>query len=420
MTSTESIIKKFIYFLVLLLPYSLVSGPFLPDLTIIFLSLYFLYKQFQLGNLKYFNNVIFKIIVIFNFWIILSSLMSVHFFFSIQTSIFYFRFLLFSLAIWYLLENYENFSLFFFYSLLSCFIILIIDGFFQFFFGYNIIGMELVAGPRVSSFFGKELILGSYLSRLSPLLLGLYFFNINKFSNPKKMSIIIILILILSTVIVFLSGERASFFYINLSSLFIMIFMKKINLKIIFMWAISIFIIISLVSLKPISKNRIVNLTINQLEIDNNKFTLIPEAYKNFYVTGLNIFKANAIVGSGPKTFRLECSNVKYKRNDQSCATHPHSTYIQLMSETGIVGFLFVFLLFLKIIFDLFYEFLVKKKQLKNNFRSHNYKICIIVCFIISLWPLSPSGNFFNNWLNIVYYLPLGFFMHLIYEKNKT
>jgi hypothetical protein len=75
MTSTESIIKKFIYFLVLLLPYSLVSGPFLPDLTIIFLSLYFLYKQFQLGNLKYFNNVIFKIIVIFNFWIILSSLM---------------------------------------------------------------------------------------------------------------------------------------------------------------------------------------------------------------------------------------------------------------------------------------------------------------------------------------------------------
>jgi hypothetical protein len=34
---------------------------------------------------------------------------------------------------------------------------------------------------RISSFFGKELILGSYFSRLLPFFLGLYFINIKFF-----------------------------------------------------------------------------------------------------------------------------------------------------------------------------------------------------------------------------------------------
>jgi hypothetical protein len=36
--------------------------------------------------------------------------------------------------------------------------------------------------------------------------------------------------------------------------------------------------------------------------------------------------------------------------------------------------------------------------------------------FLISLFPFIPSGNFFNGWLNIVYYLPLGFYLN--YKKN--
>ena len=43
------------------------------------------------------------------------------------------------------------------------------------FFGSNILGYELESGPRVSSFFGDELILGSYLSRFFPILFGLFF-----------------------------------------------------------------------------------------------------------------------------------------------------------------------------------------------------------------------------------------------------
>jgi hypothetical protein len=35
----------------------------------------------------------------------------------------------------------------------------------------------------------------------------------------------------------------------------------------------------------------------------------------------------------------------------------------------------------------------------------------------VSLFPLAPSGNFFNNWLSFVYYYPIAFY---IYSINKS
>ena len=29
----------------------------------------------------------------------------------------------------------------------------------------------------------------------------------------------------------------------------------------------------------------------------------------------------------------------------------------------------------------------------------------------INIWPLAPTGNFFNNWLSIFYFYPIGFYL---------
>ena len=39
-------------------------------------------------------------------------------------------------------------------------------------------------------------------------------------------------------------------------------------------------------------------------------------------------------------------------------------------------------------------------------------------CFM-NLWILSPSGNFFNNWLSILYYLPLGLLLYCLSQRQK-
>ena len=52
--------------------------------------------------------------------------------------------------------------------------------------------------------------------------------------------------------------------------------------------------------------------------------------------------------------------------------------------------------------------------------RNKIYKdevICIYACFLMTLWPIVPTGSFFTNWMCIVYFFPVGIYLHL---KNKT
>jgi len=51
----------------------------------------------------------------------------------------------------------------------------------------------------------------------------------------------------------------------------------------------------------------------------------------------------------------------------------------------------------------------------KNNL--NDYQICLLICVFISLFPFIPTSNFYNNWLNLIYYLPVCF---IIYNQNKS
>ena len=47
-----------------------------------------------------------------------------------------------------------------------------------------------------------------------------------------------------------------------------------------------------------------------------------------------------------------------------------------------------------------------------------DYQICLLSGILISVWPFSPNGNFFNNWLMVIYSLPIGFYLQSIYSKK--
>ena len=96
-----------------------------------------------------------------------------------------------------------------------------------------------------------------------------------------------------------------------------------------------------------------------------------------------------------------------------ACSTHPHNTYVQLLAETGFFGFIYVFLFFVYISYLLIKNFI--QIYFFNKRNLSDLEICLLANFFVILWPLTTSGNFLNNWLNIISYLPLGIYL---YKKN--
>ena len=52
----------------------------------------------------------------------------------------------------------------------------------------------------------------------------------------------------------------------------------------------------------------------------------------------------------------------------------------------------------------------------KNKYIISDYKISLLSCIYISVFPFVPSGNIFNNWMSVIYFLPIGFLF--LNEKN--
>ena len=203
----EKIFDKKFFYLVYFLPMFLVTGPAIPDMIISTLSVLFIIYCILYKELKVFNNIYCKFYLIFWAIIVSSSLLSDIVFISLKSSFFHIRFLIFGCFLYYLIKKNSNFFKSFFPILTLTLIVVVFDGYYQYFFDQNVLGFNRpYANQRLSGFFNDEWILGSYLVRIFPLFLCVYILN------PKKNNFLLFLFVFLYCLLIFLTGERASFF----------------------------------------------------------------------------------------------------------------------------------------------------------------------------------------------------------------
>ena len=408
----EKILITFPSYLIALLPLFLISGPFLSDLSVVIIGLFFLINIILNKEYYFLKNKFIIIFFIFSLYLFINSLINYYDFHSIRSSLGYLRFGIFSLGVFYFLEKRNEIIKWLFLCFMACYLLLIFDGYYQYFNKVSFfLRNEPQVGGRISSLFGSELIMGSYLSRLFPVFLGITFFL---FKEKKGMIILISLIFILIEVLIFLSGERASFFFNTLAAIFIIIMIKDFKKIRLFSFLTSLVLIFLITNFDNTAKKRIVDETIFQMGLKDEKKYIFSPVHQSHYLSAYKMFLDNKVIGIGVRNFRNFCNEDRYKVAERSCTTHPHNTYVQLLSETGLIGFIFFVSIFIFFI-------IISLKHLlgvitKNKYYFNDFEICMLSAILISLWPFVPTGNFLNNWVSIVYYYPVGF---LLWSLNK-
>ena len=227
------------------------------------------------------------------------------------------------------------------------------------------------------------------------------------------------LFFILVTGLILISGERASFAFLTLSTLFILLLTNNaLKFRLCFFFG-SVILILMLSLANQELKYRVFERPFETSGLKKNEdqkyfFT----AYHDSLIrTSFNMFKDKPLIGHGPKMFRVVCKDEKYAEGISPCMTSPHNFYLQLLAETGIIGFSFLFSVFLYVLYCAYRQ--LKSMVLRQKRYLSDYQLCLLAGILITVWPITSNGNFFHNWLMVVYSLPVGFYLHSLYGKNK-
>ena len=478
------------------------------ELIINLLVLIFIYNCYQSKNFYFLKNKIFIFFLSFYIYLIINLLFS-NFIQESALNIFsYVRFIILPFAIFDILErNKKNLKIVFLILSVTIFIV-VLDGYYQFVFEENSLGYKKYRVDRISGFFKEDLILGSFLSRLLPLFIGLIFF----FKDDLKLTSFSSVVFLLTFILILLTGERASFLTALLALLIIILQIKSYFYSRIVLSFLTLFIITLIFINIPNVADRYYMQLKNHILGNSTQSTIFPY-YMPMFKTSLKMFKENKLIGMGPKSYRYLCNDIKFvsyfeneiaiidntalkinrswkelrdlhlkqfyvyegdtiKENDKifsykfddedithdylsdkegtikkiykkdiyigndvvldispqnkpdkeyllrnGCNTHPHNFYIQILGEIGLVGFAFIFGLFIYLVIllikNLFFKYFKKKTLFSDA------EICILVGFFVVLWPLTTNGNFFNNWINLISFYPLGFLLYFLNKKKK-
>lgn len=398
--------EKFLSLLILILPFMLITGPAIPDMIISILGLSFLLISINKKLWKYYSNPIVIGSLIFCLYSTFISIISEYPILSLKTegSVFYFRYIFFIMSFCYLIKKNPWLLKCFTFSMIFSMLIVLIDSIFQYIFDFNFFGYPILKEPiRITSFFKDEAIAGRFLFYTSSITICLIHYI---FTLSKKTNLFINLIFILVILTVYLSGERAPFFQIFLFFL-IFILITQPSFKIKFLLIFFSFISLIFINfLSPSSTERMIKQTYNQVNsTEIFKFLPISPHHEEHFMGALKMSKNNLLFGVGTNLYRYYCDKKQYSYK-QSCSTHPHNIYLQLLAELGVVGLVFLVLFYLYIAYSLvhisFNDF-IKEKYVNKKNKITLFLLLTVVIFI----PILPSMSFYNNWNNIFIYIAL-------------
>ena len=407
-----------------LLPFAIPFSRSSADICVVLIAFLFLCKSYFENEWGWVKDVWFKFALIFFLYcIFINTPLSIDSFTSLKYSIFFLRWPIFALALGYWILNDLKSLKNFLVTLLFVCLFLIFDTWYQYFLGVDIFGIEpLFYSPEKTGlarltgpFSGPHV--GMWLTKLIILLIFL-FIIIKKYKNflKNKFSPLTFFIFFgIFFLTIFITGERMALLMSILSILTILlglILSKNISALNTLFFLLSIFIIIYFFSITdPAQTSRAINSTI-QLIINWR-----DSSYGIVWKSAFDVWMESPWFGVGLHKYREACGLLGiYGTFDNAIRPgvcfHPHNISMQLLSETGIVGFILFFTMVISLSFRLLKDSFIKKDWLLY-FSILNV---LVACFL----PIQSNTDFFSNKYSSLVWLLVGVMLGLCRYIEST
>ena len=395
-------IKNIIPFL---LPFAIPFSRSVADIFVVLIAILFLCKSYFENKWNWIKEGWFKFALIFFLYcVLINTPLSIDSFISLQYSIFFLRWPLFALALGYwILNDAKSLKNFLVVTFFVC-LFLIFDTWYQYILGVDIFGLERHNSTRLTGPFSGPHI-GMWLTKL--IILPIFLFTIiKKYKNFLKNNLSPYTFFIFFAVFfltIFITGERMALLMTILSIftiLFGLILSKHISiLKIIFfLFIISIGIYLFSI-IDPKQTQRAIYSSIHMITNWSNS------GYGTVWKSAFDVWMESPWFGAGLHKYREACELLGIYGTFENPISggvcfHPHNISMQLLSETGIVGFILFFTMVLSLSVRLLKDSFLKKDWLLY-FLILNV---LIACFL----PIQSNTDFFSNKYSSLVWLLVG------------
>ena len=312
-------LKKLSIYLIGLLPLSLIAGPLIAEIFLFLLFIFFLYFLFKEKKFFLLDNRLFKVFLIFWFYLVIVSFFAPEKLVSLKSSFFYLRFGIYTISILYFLNSAKEHLNIIYLLYKFTLIFVIFDSFIQIFYGSDIFGLKPNNSDlmRISGPFGDKFVLGSFLQKILPIFI---YFILRNYEKLKKIKWDDLVIIALSLVIIYRSGDRAALGLILFFSLIFFVIYKPLRKKILLVSLIFLFTSAIFTFQNPKIFKRVFVDTIGQFKgqyynnfLDKNisetklNFMIFSFHHQSHFTTAFRMFLDKPILGHGLKMFRYKC-----------------------------------------------------------------------------------------------------------------
>ncbi len=405
----NSIPNNFKYLLPISLPLLLIFYRGVADFTVLLIGLIFLYRSYKSNNWQWVKQQWFIFSLIFWLYLLLiNTPLSINSSESALYSLAFIRWPLFAMAISMWLLNNNISQKYFLISLAVTLFFITLDVWWQYFFHYDFFGNPKYSfnPERLTGPFRDNPMPGIFLARYLFLILYLGFF-LKYLSSPLKNITFIFLILAIGASTIFITGERMAFLVIISGVLIIsagLILHFKNFKKYITLGLVSIIGFITVFSfLFPDTFYRTITSLIYKLQhfSDSDYMLVFNSAYA--------VWLESPFFGVGIHQYREACIALGFWGTGGGVCFHPHNISLELLSETGITGFILYYSIIISVAFSIVRNFLHQKNWL--------LLFLSLTLLFVSFFPLIGGMSLFNNWIGAIIWLFVGWTLAVSNKK---